>query len=97
MQAAAARGAVVRPEPAAPAALRAGMELELCDCEQAAGSPDGLSCGKEGWFISSFEREGSWVRARLGLARSRPLRRLALRPRHFVRASCAERACRARA
>ena len=47
----------------APTGLRAGAELELCDCEKATGSPDGLSCGKEGWFISSFEREGSWVRA----------------------------------
>ncbi|KAK9846475.1 hypothetical protein WJX81_004918 [Elliptochloris bilobata] len=45
----------------APAGLRAGAELELCDCEKATSSPDGLSCGKEGWFISSFEREGSWL------------------------------------
>ena len=44
------------------AGLRTGAELELCDCEKATSSPDGLSCGKEGWFISSFEREGSWVR-----------------------------------
>ena len=50
----------------APTGLRAGAELELCDCEKATGSPDGLSCGKEGWFISSFEREGSWVRASPG-------------------------------
>ena len=44
----------------------------ICKCEkaflktsrhvQATGSPNGLSCGeREGWFISSFEREGSWV------------------------------------
>lgn len=36
-------------------------ELALCDCEFATGSPNGLSCEKEGWFVSSFEREGSWV------------------------------------
>ncbi len=52
----------LEPVGSAPAVLRAGAELELCDCEKAASSPDGLSCGKEGWFISSFEREGSWVR-----------------------------------
>ena len=38
------------------------IELALCDCEFATGPPNGLSCDKEGWFISSFEREGSWVR-----------------------------------
>lgn len=37
--------------------------MTLCECEKATGSPNGLSCDKEGWFISSFEREGSWVRA----------------------------------
>lgn len=36
-------------------------ELALCDCEFATGPPNGLSCEKEGWFVSSFEREGSWV------------------------------------
>lgn len=36
-------------------------ELALCDCEFATGPPDGLSCDKEGWFISNFERQGSWV------------------------------------
>ena len=38
-------------------------ELTLCECEPATGAPNGLSCEKEGWFISSWEREGSWVRA----------------------------------
>ncbi len=38
-------------------------ELALCDCEVATGPPNGLSCEKEGWFVSSFEREGSWVRS----------------------------------
>lgn len=37
-------------------------EMTLCECEKAQGAPNGLSCDKEGWFISSFEREGSWVR-----------------------------------
>ena len=35
--------------------------LELCDCEPAQGSPNGLSCQKEGWFISNFEQAGQWV------------------------------------
>ena len=35
--------------------------LQLCDCEPARGPPNGLSCDKEGWFISSFERVGEWV------------------------------------
>jgi syndecan 1 len=28
---------------------------------QATGAPNGLSCDKEGWFISSWERQGQWV------------------------------------
>ncbi|KAL4425873.1 hypothetical protein ABPG75_009889 [Micractinium tetrahymenae] len=35
--------------------------LRLCECERATGAPNGLSCDKEGWFISSFERQGQWV------------------------------------
>ncbi|KAK9797097.1 hypothetical protein WJX73_009962 [Symbiochloris irregularis] len=35
-------------------------ELSLCDCEYAVGPPGGLSCEREGWFISNFERQGSW-------------------------------------
>lgn len=37
-------------------------ELTLCECEKATGAPNGLSCEKEGWFVSNWEREGSWVR-----------------------------------
>ena len=37
-------------------------ELALCDCERAMGAPHGLSCEKEGWFVTGFERKGSWVR-----------------------------------
>lgn len=40
-------------------------ELNLCDCERALGTPHGLSCEKEGWFITGFERKGSWVRTLL--------------------------------
>ena len=35
--------------------------LELCECEPAQGSPNGLSCQKEGWFISNFQQAGQWV------------------------------------
>lgn len=37
------------------------MQLKLCECERAVGSPNGLSCGKQGWFITSFERQGQWM------------------------------------
>lgn len=37
--------------------------LELCECEVAQGGPHGLSCGKEGWFISNFQQAGQWVSA----------------------------------
>lgn len=47
---------------AVPLALRDGATpLRLCECERATGAPNGLSCDKEGWFISSFERQGQWV------------------------------------
>lgn len=39
----------------------APVALKLCECERATGAPNGLSCDKEGWFISSFERQGQWV------------------------------------
>lgn len=35
--------------------------LTLCECEPATGYPSGLGCGKEGWFISNFENQGTWV------------------------------------
>ena len=35
--------------------------LRLCECEPATGPPFGLSCEKEGFFISNFEREGQWL------------------------------------
>ena len=37
------------------------IRLKLCACERATGPPNGLGCDKEGWFISSFERQGQWV------------------------------------
>jgi hypothetical protein len=40
----------------------AGQALSLCECEEAVGPPGGLSCTKDGWFISSFENQGTWVR-----------------------------------
>ncbi|KAL4445747.1 hypothetical protein ABPG77_008946 [Micractinium sp. CCAP 211/92] len=47
---------------AGPLALHDGMTpLRLCECERATGAPNGLSCDKVGWFISSFERQGQWV------------------------------------
>ena len=45
--------------------LAAGpLALDLCDCQKSTGSPDGLGCDKEGYFVSSFEQRGSWVRRR---------------------------------
>lgn len=38
------------------------VQLDLCDCERADGYPNGLGCTKEGFFISSFENQGTWVR-----------------------------------
>ena len=37
-------------------------ELDLCDCERALGTPHGLTCEKQGYFVTGFENEGSWVR-----------------------------------
>lgn len=37
------------------------VRLEVCDCEEATGDPQGLSCSKEGYFVASFEREGQWA------------------------------------
>lgn len=41
-------------------------ELDLCDCERALGTPHGLTCEKQGYFVTGFENEGSWVRALVG-------------------------------
>lgn len=35
--------------------------MDLCECEPAQGDPFSLTCLKEGWFLSSFERQGQWV------------------------------------
>ncbi len=43
-------------------AVCAGVTVPLCECEWATGEPGGLTCTKSGWFISSFEHEGTWVR-----------------------------------
>ena len=36
--------------------------IELCECEEATGN-NGLSCDKEGWFISGVQRVGVMVDA----------------------------------
>lgn len=37
--------------------------LKLCQCEDASiSSNGGLNCVKDGWFISTFEATGHWVR-----------------------------------
>ncbi len=35
--------------------------LPLCECQRAMGNPHGLTCEKEGWFVSGFENKGTWV------------------------------------
>ncbi|KAG2499753.1 hypothetical protein HYH03_002685 [Edaphochlamys debaryana] len=35
--------------------------VDLCECEPAAGFPHGLGCEREGWFISNFEFQGTWM------------------------------------
>ncbi|GAX77300.1 hypothetical protein CEUSTIGMA_g4746.t1 [Chlamydomonas eustigma] len=42
-------------------AEEAGAQLTLCECEKATGPPFGLGCSKEGWFISNFENQGTWM------------------------------------
>ena len=37
------------------------VRVKLCECELASGQPNGLSCEKAGWFVSSWERQGQWV------------------------------------
>lgn len=37
------------------------LSIKLCECEPAMGEPNGLRCDKEGWFISDFENQGTWV------------------------------------
>ena len=37
------------------------IRLKLCDCQPATGAPGALSCDKEGFFVSSFARQGQWV------------------------------------
>ncbi|GLC41375.1 hypothetical protein PLESTF_000296800 [Pleodorina starrii] len=35
--------------------------VELCECEPAGGIPHGLGCERDGWFVSNFEYQGSWM------------------------------------
>jgi hypothetical protein len=62
--------------------------MTLCECEPATGAPNGLSCEKEGFFLSSWEREGSWVRPVL-FSLSSMERRCLLTPDAFVEAAWA--------
>ncbi|PNH05569.1 E3 ubiquitin-protein ligase, partial [Tetrabaena socialis] len=39
----------------------ANIPLDLCECEPASGYPHGLGCEKEGWFVSNFEYQGTWM------------------------------------
>ena len=41
-------------------ALSPGSQLSLCECMEAQGSPNGLSCDKDGWFIIGFSHSGTW-------------------------------------
>ena len=41
-------------------ALSPGSQLSLCECMEARGSPNGLSCDKDGWFIIGFQHSGTW-------------------------------------
>ncbi|GLI61083.1 hypothetical protein VaNZ11_003350 [Volvox africanus] len=36
-------------------------QVELCECEPATGVPHGLGCDKDGWFVSNFEYQGTWM------------------------------------
>ncbi len=60
------RGGWLNRRPCAPA----GVQLQLCECERAVGPPNGLGCGKEGWFISNFENQGTWVSSGRWIARA---------------------------
>ncbi|CAG9463808.1 unnamed protein product [Pedinophyceae sp. YPF-701] len=38
------------------------VPLRLCECEDAGGNhPDDLSCRKDGWFLTGYKHEGSWL------------------------------------
>lgn len=50
-----------RHRPKNPCSESGELQLKLCECERAAGAPNGLSCDKAGWFVSSWERQGQWV------------------------------------
>ena len=41
--------------------LLTDVRLDLCECEPAAGFPHGLGCEREGWFVSNFEFQGTWM------------------------------------
>lgn len=49
--------------PPLPALTPAGPhpQLALCDCHVATGEPHGLGCAKEGYMITGFENQGTWL------------------------------------
>lgn len=49
------------PNDRVPFAESGQVQIKLCECERASGAPNGLSCDKTGWFVSSWERQGQWV------------------------------------
>ena len=46
---------------APPTTTTAPARLDLCDCEWASGGPGNLSCPREGFIVTGYERVGRWA------------------------------------